>query len=145
LSVNTTKIINDKNGGQGLLVERFYRFINTQNDKESTTICMHHQEDACQFLDRYPADKYRISFEDVLKGMAQVTTAPKIEILKAIQLYAYSYLIGNGDLHAKNVSIHTLAESGRTVLSPCYDLITTYIYEDHKMALKVNGRDDNIH
>jgi serine/threonine-protein kinase HipA len=144
LNVNITKIINDKNGQQGLLVERFDRFIDTQSDKESKTICMHHQEDACQFLDRYPADKYRISFKEVLKGIAQYTTAPKIEILKAIQLYAYSYLIGNGDLHAKNISIQTLSKSGRTVLSQCYDLITTYIYKDHKMALKVNERDDNI-
>jgi serine/threonine-protein kinase HipA len=144
LSVNASKIIYDKKGQHGLLVERFDRFIVTQSDKKSMTICMHHQEDGCQFLDRYPADKYRISFKDVLQGIAQYTTAPKIEILKAIQLYAYSYLIGNGDLHAKNISIQTLSASGRTVLSPCYDLITTYIYQDHKMALKVNGRDDNI-
>jgi len=80
----------------------------------------------------------------VLRGIAQYTTAPKIEILKAIQLYADSYLIGNGDLHAKNVSIITMEPHERIVLSPCYDLITTYIYKDYKMALKVNGRDDNI-
>jgi serine/threonine-protein kinase HipA len=144
LNVNITKIIKDNKEQQGLLIERFDRFIDTQSNKENESICMHHQEDACQFLDRYPADKYRISFKDVLKGIARYTTAPKIEILKAIQLYAYSYLIGNGDLYAKNISIQTLAASGKTVLSPCYDLITTYIYKDHKMALKVNGRDDNI-
>lgn len=144
LKVHTTKLIKDKKGQQGLLVERFDRYIDTKNEKVNNNICMHHQEDACQFLDRYPADKYRISFKDILEGLTQYTTAPKIEILKAIQLYAYSYLIGNGDLHAKNISIQTLSRSGKTVLSPCYDLITTYIYKDHKMALKVNGRDDNI-
>jgi len=144
LKVNTARLIKDKKGQHGLLVERFDRYIDTESDKENKTACMHHQEDACQFLDRYPADKYRISFKDVLEGLTQYTTAPKIEILKAIQLYAYSYLIGNGDLHAKNISIQTLSRSGRTVLCPCYDLITTYIYKDHKMALKVNGRDDKI-
>jgi serine/threonine-protein kinase HipA len=144
LKVNTAKLIKDNKGQQGLLVERFDRYIDKKSEKENKTTCMHHQEDACQFLDRYPADKYRISFKDILEGLTQYTTAPKIEILKAIQLYAYSYLIGNGDLHAKNISIQTMSTSGRTVLTPCYDLITTYIYSDHKMALMVNGRDDNI-
>ncbi|MFC4698960.1 type II toxin-antitoxin system HipA family toxin [Glaciecola siphonariae] len=145
MKVNNTKIIKDKHGQRGLLVERFDRYLKKQqSDTEEHSVCMHHQEDACQFLNRYPADKYRLSYKDVLAGIAKYSTAPKIEILKALQLYAFSYLIGNGDLHAKNISIQTLATSGKTVLTPCYDIISTYIYGDYKMALKLNGRDDNI-
>lgn len=61
-----------------------------------------------------------------------------------MQIYAFSYLIGNGDLRAKNISLQILKSSGRVVLTPCYDIISTYIYKNHKMALKMNGRDDNV-
>lgn len=142
LEVNKAKIIGDKEGQKGLLVERFDRYIEEGN--EGDKVLMLHQEDACQFLDRYPADKYRISFKEVLEGIENFATAPKIEILKTLQLYAFSYLLGNGDLHAKNISLQVLKPSGKVILSPCYDLISTYIYKDHKMALKLNGRDDNI-
>ena len=42
LNVNTTKIIEDKKGQQGLLVERFDRFMDSQGDKQSNSICMRH-------------------------------------------------------------------------------------------------------
>lgn len=53
-------------------------------------------------------------------------------------------MIGNGDLHAKNISLQTCPDSGRIQLTPAYDLICTYIYKDHKMALKLDGKDNNI-
>jgi len=140
LDVNKAKLVIDSNNQKGLLVERFDRY----KDTKASDFKMLHQEDGCQFLNRYPADKYRVSFKEILKGIESYSTAPKIEILKALQLYAFSYLLGNGDLHAKNISLQTLKPSGRVVLTPCYDLICTYIYQDHKMALKLNGRDDNI-
>ena len=51
--------------------------------------------------------------------------------------------MGNGDLHAKNMSLRT-SNAGLTDLSPGYDLLTTYIYGDQKMACKLDGRDSNI-
>lgn len=140
LKVNTAVLVQDKRQQAGLLVERFDRAF----DSDTNEIIMLHQEDACQFLNRFPADKYRLNFKEVLAAIQDYATAPKIEILKALQLYAFSYLIGNGDLHAKNISLQTLKPSGKVVLTPAYDIISTYIYSDHKMALKLNGRDDNI-
>ena len=73
----------------------------------------------------------------------QITNAPQLEILHLLRQYAFSYLICNGDLHAKNISLYTL-ENGTITLTPLYDLINTAIYGDLYMALKVDGRDDNI-
>lgn len=140
LTVNNSKIVYDKNNNPGLLVERFDRVFNKKENK----VIKVHQEDACQFLGRYPADKYRLSFEDICEGIKEHSTAPSIEILKAIQLYLFSYLIGNGDLHAKNISLQTSETNGRIQLTPTYDIICTYIYADKRMALKVRGRDTNI-
>jgi len=140
IEVNSAKIIQDANQNEGLLVERFDRFFDSDQNKFQ----MIHQEDACQFLDRYPADKYRLSLSEIAEGILELSAAPAIEILKLLKLYAFSYLIGNGDLHAKNISLKTDYDTGKITLTPAYDLICTYIYGDHKMALKINGRDDNI-
>ncbi|NCN42501.1 type II toxin-antitoxin system HipA family toxin [bacterium] len=139
LEVNKAKIVFDKNKNPGLLVERFDRI--TDLSKKVHRI---HQEDACQFLDRYPADKYRLSYNEICSGINEFATAPSIEILKTLQLYIFSYLIGNGDLHGKNISLQTDFKTGREQLTPAYDLICTYIYKDQKMALKLDGRDSNF-
>lgn len=135
------KIVTDRDGRSGLLVERFDRnFISPVAPPEKA-----HQEDACQFLDRYPADKYtQVSCRMIAEGIERFCTAPVIEIAKFIKLVAFSYLIANGDLHAKNVSICTSRATGRTALTPAYDLLSTLPYGDNRMAIKFEGRDDNL-
>lgn len=140
LNVAKTKLVKDKDENYGLLVTRFDRTWNTEKKR----FLMHHQEDACQFLNRYPADKYRLSLKEVVQGIEKHVPAAKVAILNVLQLYAFSYLIGNGDLHAKNISLQIRSGTSFAVLSPAYDLICTYVYGDHKMALKLDGRDDNI-
>lgn len=132
-NVSSAKIVKDKDQNPGLLVTRFDRMSNKKL----------HQEDACQFLNRYPADKYRISINQIADALVAITPAPQIEILNLLCQYVFSYLICNGDMHAKNISLQTL-ENGTITLTPLYDLICTAIYGDFKMALKIDGRDDNI-
>lgn len=139
LNTAQSKLVRDKNKNTGLLVERFDRIYN----EKTASFQMLHQEDACQFLSRYPADKYRLSINEIAEAVAELTTAPAVSILKLLQQVSFSYLLGNGDLHAKNISLQT-APDGFTDLTPAYDLICTYIYSDPKMALKLNGRDDNL-
>lgn len=131
--VAQAKIVVDKDNNDGLLVERFDRHNQTKI----------HQEDACQFLNHYPADKYRITINQIADALMQITTAPQLEILNLLRQYAFSYLMCNGDLHAKNISLQTL-EDGTITLTPIYDVICTALYSDYKMALKIDGRDDNI-
>jgi serine/threonine-protein kinase HipA len=102
------------------------------------------QEDACQFLDRYPADKYNIAFADIAAGVTELCSAPIIEVAKLLRLKAFSYLIANGDLHAKNISIRTSPTTGRVELTPGYDLLTTLPYGDRQMALKLGSLNDNL-
>ena len=80
----------------------------------------------------------------IAEGIERFCTAPIIDIATFIQLVAFSYIIGNGDLHAKNVSILTSPITRRTELTPAYDLLSTLPYGDNRMALKFEGRDDNI-
>ncbi len=135
-----TKLVKDKSGNHGLLVTRFDRTWS----EEKKSFLMHHLEDACQLLDKYPAEKYRISLNNILEGIEKHVPASKVAALRLIQLYAFSYLIGNGDLHAKNISLIIKSGCGIAEIAPAYDLICTYIYGDHKMAIKLDGRDDNL-
>lgn len=50
-----------------------------------------------------------------------------------------AYLSANGDLHAKNLSVHEQAD-GEWRLSPAYDMPSTHPYGDTTMALPVDER-----
>jgi serine/threonine-protein kinase HipA len=136
LPVAATRVVHDKTGEPALLVERFDRLA--QKGKPDLRL---HQEDACQLLDRYPADKYRLTLADVASAL-EVCSAPLAERLKLLRMQAFSYLIANGDMHAKNVSVHVV--SSRVELTPCYDLLSTLPYGDRSLALSLDGRDDRL-
>ncbi len=134
------RLVRDRDGRKGLLVRRFDRL----QDPQTGTLTRVHQEDACQFLDRYPADKYRLSLAAIASGIAELAGAPLVELLRLLQLTAFSYLIGNGDLHARNISLWIEPQTGRVELSPAYDLLSTLPYGDRRLALKLDDRDDNL-
>jgi len=134
----TVELVNDRDGETGLLVERFDRV--PQSSGEPTKV---HQEDACQFLDRYPWDKYLLSLRDVAEGLS-ICHTPILAVAALIRLQAFSYLIGNGDLHGKNISLRTNPDNGWIEPSPAYDLLSTWPYGDRHMALKVDGRDARL-
>lgn len=140
LRTANARLVCDREGNPGLLVERFDRSW----DRGGKRLRRIHQEDACQFLDRYPADKYRIHCAQIAEGLQEFAAAPIAEVARFLQLLAFSYLIANGDLHAKNVSL--LADGPRSGfrLSPAYDLLSTLPYGDTRMALPFEGRDDNF-
>ncbi len=133
LSVAKTRIVRDAEGSVGLWVERFDR-------KDGKRL---HQEDGCQIMGIYPADKYNVSARDIARGLKSVCRTWAQEVLSFIELYAFCFLIVNGDLHAKNISV---LEQGRGMLrlSPAYDLLSTLPYKDDRMALKMDGRDANL-
>lgn len=132
LEVANAELVHDRAGAAGLLVERFDRSGKTKI----------HQEDACQLLDRYPADKYALSCADIAAGLAELSSAPTVAVAWFVRLVAFSYLVANGDLHAKNVSLRRIGT--RVEPTPAYDLLSSLPYGDRKMALKLEGRDDNF-
>lgn len=135
LEVASTTLVFDRDQVPGLLVRRF--------DRRPKAPFRLHVEDGCQLLNRYPADKYRVSFQDLARVVAELTSAPTLELARLLELLAFSYLIANGDLHARNVSLFVSSDS-RIRLSPAYDLLSTLPYGDRRLALKVLGRDDHL-
>jgi len=135
LDVPGMHLVKDRDGLSGLLVQRFDR-VRVARQWRGVR-----QEDACQFLDRYPADKYRVSMQDIADRL-KVCAAPAVARARLLEQLAFSYLIGNGDLHAKNVSI--TAPQGITQLSPAYDVICTRPYGDQSLALEFEGRNKNV-
>ncbi len=130
-------LVHDRDQAAGLLVERFDRRWNI----ETKALTRLRQEDACQLLSRFPQDKYALPCSTISEALA-VCTAPLPARARFIELVAFSYLICNGDLHAKNVSV--LADATGLALSPAYDLVSTLPYGDRRMALQFEGRDDNL-
>jgi serine/threonine-protein kinase HipA len=92
-------------------------------------------------MDIYPADKYNVSVEEVLAAIKRATAAWPIAVQTALLLTAFSYVIGNGDHHAKNYSVVQTA-AGDLRFSPAYDLLCTRVYGDPVMAISLNGKID---
>lgn len=135
LDVPTVHLVKDRDGQSGLLVQRFDR-VRVARAWRGVR-----QEDACQLLDRYPADKYRVTTADIAEGL-RVCAAPAVARSRLLEQLAFSYLVGNGDLHAKNVSV--TAPDGVLQLSPAYDVICTRPWGDQSLALPFEGRDKNV-
>lgn len=127
-----TTVVHDRHGRPGLLVRRFDR-VRTANGLRRLA-----QEDGCQVLGRYPADKFRLTTEQVVQALAAPCGAPVVAARDLIQQVAFAYLTGNGDLHAKNLSI-LLADEWR--VTPAYDLPSSYPYGDTTMAMTIGGKD----
>ncbi len=141
MKLNSAKVelVHDRDGHNGLLVERFDR-VPDAKDKQAPLRRLH-QEDACQLLDRYPADKYRISLR-VISEALEVCSAPTVERLRLLQLQAFAYLIGNGDLHGKNISVQAVHR--QVQLTPIYDMLSTLPYGDDHLAIQMDGRDKSL-
>jgi len=87
-----------------------------------------HVEDMLQVMNLFPSSKYHVDFAEICQEMEKVGVS-KAGILETIKLYAFSYMVGNGDLHAKNVSLLRKAD-GQWILSPVYDIVSTLPYRN---------------
>jgi serine/threonine-protein kinase HipA len=138
LRVATTSLLHDIDKRSALLVTRF--------DRDGPMRVA--QEDACQVADIYPASKYRIKAETAIGTMAGACArgggseaAAVLELLKTV---VFSWLIGNGDLHGKNMSIYN--DGGVWQPTPAYDLLCTQPYMRWRdpMALNLYGRANRL-
>lgn len=133
-----TSLLHDSSGRSALIVTRFDRSAERRIE----------QEDACQIANIYPASKYRIKMETALTNLAEACArgggskvAALAELLKTV---VFSWLIGNGDLHGKNLSIYN--PDGVWQPSPAYDLLCTQPYAGWRdpMALSLYGRANKL-
>ncbi|MFI5047489.1 MAG: type II toxin-antitoxin system HipA family toxin [Acidimicrobiia bacterium] len=135
LPAAAAELVHDHDGHDGLVVTRFDR-VGERDDKPRQLA----QEDACQVLGRYPADKYRLTTEAVVAGLAGVTSAPVVAARDILRQFAFAFLTCNGDAHAKNFSV--LRAGGEWRVSPAYDLPSSYPYGDATLALSIDGKLD---
>ena len=120
LQVATTKL-----EPNALIVTRFDRVFNPLTDRIEKL----HVEDLLQVMDLFPNSKYSLEFDALMVAMERLAVS-KATLLDAMRLYVFSYLIGNGDLHAKNLSLIFDAEDRQWRLSPAYDLLSTLPYAE---------------
>lgn len=103
-----------------------------------------HAEDFCQLAELPPKEKYASSAERCMTLVRRYADEPGIEALKLLRLFVFSYWVGNGDLHLKNLALVT-DQQGLTRLSPCYDLLSTHlVIPDDDQALTVAGKRKNL-
>lgn len=137
IPVASAAVVRDRNGLSGLLVERFDR-VQVGGQWERLPL-----EDAAQVMGLPPASKYNVNSEDVVRALAAVCKAPLVAVRSLYLQFVYAWLTGNGDLHAKNISVIG-GRHGGLVVAPVYDVPCTLLYDDDTVALPVAGKLKNL-
>ncbi|MGA2711650.1 MAG: HipA domain-containing protein [Bryobacteraceae bacterium] len=109
-------------------------------------------EDLCSILDLPTDAKYSSTLERVARAVRPLSTAPDKDLVIIVQRALFAWLIADGDMHLKNMALLKIAEPGekqfRSVrMASLYDAVTTRVFPNLKhdrMALKLNGKDDNL-
>lgn len=109
-------------------------------------------EDLCSVLDLSTEAKYSGTMERIARAVRPLSTAPEEDLLIILRRALFAWLIADGDMHLKNMALLKIAESGderfRSVrTAPLYDAVTTRVFprlERDRLALKLNGKDDNL-
>ena len=130
-----------ENNELALLIKRFDR------EDDGSKI---HMEDFCQILDQITERKYIGSYQKVAKTLRKycVENAPADQLLRFFELIVFSFIVGNSDLHLKNISV-LLNE--KASLSPAFNLLSFEIYQEdfkehdnEQMALSINGKKNKL-
>ncbi|WP_426997380.1 type II toxin-antitoxin system HipA family toxin [Pseudarthrobacter sp. N5] len=146
IPLSRVQLMRDVAGRPGLLVERFDRIpVAGLNAPRATPDAVQRLavEDAAQVLRLYPADKYNVGYGQVCGALAQYCAAPLPALRNLAIQAAFAWLSGNGDLHAKNVSM-VQQPSGEWSIAPVYDIPSTVVYGDKTLALTIGGKRNGI-
>jgi serine/threonine-protein kinase HipA len=134
MPVAPAQVVRDVDGRPGLLVRRFDRVAAADGTADALAC-----EDACQLLGRWPADKYNVSTEELVARVAGVCAADSVARRDVYRQLVFAWLTGNGDVHAKNISVLGSSD-GEWRVAPAYDLPSTVFYGDRSLALPLAGK-----
>lgn len=138
IPVAQSTLVYDRENTPGLLISRFDR--GPQGERYAL-------EDAAQILDIPPAAKYSadgdVTSESLLTAVSERAASPALAARNIYVQFLYAWLTGNGDLHAKNISLLKTPEK-RWHVSPMYDVPNSWVYFKDDMALSVNSRVKNL-
>jgi serine/threonine-protein kinase HipA len=141
IPLSRVQLVRDVADRPGLLVERFDRVpLAGGAPDEVQRLAV---EDGAQVLGLYPADKYNVGYGQVCRALAEYCAAPLPALRNLAIQAAFAWLSGNGDLHAKNVSM-VQQPSGEWWIAPVYDIPSTVVYGDKTLALPLDGKRTGI-
>ncbi len=127
-----------------------YAYLSKRIDRvlENAEVKKLAMEDFCQLDYRLTEDKYRGSYERCAKIIDKYSVRPGLDLTELFMRVVISYMIGNSDMHLKNLSlIETKSGSGTYFLSPAYDLLAVNVVlpeDDEEFALTLNEKKKNI-
>lgn len=138
---------------RSLLVERYDIPTTRELDEVRPDLELPLQEDACSLLRLPRIEKYDPSVERVAVALRDFGLTVD-DLSTFLRHFTFSWLVGNGDLHAKNVSVLRMIRPGKlgappelagVRYSPLYDLVNTaVVIKDDDFALTVNGKRSKI-
>lgn len=104
------------------------------------------QEDFCQIMNRSSEShgaryKYECSYEEAGELIRRYCPTASVQLPRFLRLLLFSYLIGNGDLHLKNLSLIETGD-GDFVLTPAYDLLSSTLHLPDEARLAMDLVDD---
>ncbi len=141
IPISRVQLIRDVAGRPGLLVERFDRVpVPGAGPDDVRRLAV---EDGAQVLKLYPADKYNVGYGQVCQSLADYCSAPLPALRNLAIQGAFAWLSGNGDLHAKNVSM-VQQPHGEWTIAPVYDIPSTVVYGDKTLALTLGRKRSGI-
>ena len=141
IPLSRVQLLRDVAGRPGLLVERFDRVPVAKVSPQAVQRLA--VEDGAQVLGLYPADKYNVGYGQVCHALAAYCAAPLPALRNLALQAAFAWLTGNGDLHAKNVSM-VQQPAGEWSIAPVYDIPSTVVYGDKTLALTLDGKRTGI-
>ena len=129
-----------------LLVERFDIRRSVENQRRLAL------EDFCSILNLPASAKYDGTIERMARGLRPLSTDSVLDLDIVYRRAILAWLIGDGDMHLKNLAILKTAEAGAKAfasvrLAPLYDPVTTRVFPGlagDRMALKLKGKDGRL-
>lgn len=129
-----------------LVVERFDVRRSSLDDRRLA------MEDFCSILDLPATAKYDGTIERIARGLRPLSTDPVADLDILFRRAFFAWLIADGDMHLKNLSMLKTARAGAKAFTtvrfaPLYDAVTTRVFPGlggDRMALKLNGKDDRL-
>lgn len=118
IPVADARLVYDGDGRAALLVSRFDR-------TPSGALAV---EDGAQLLGLGPARKYSVPSEAVAAAAVGMCAAQGLAARNIFLQFLFAWLTGNGNLHAKNISVVQQA-NGEWLVAPAYDLQCTLAAE----------------
>lgn len=118
IPVADARLVHDGDGQAALLVSRFDR-------SPSGSLAV---EDCAQLLGLVPARKFSVPSEAVAAAAVGMCASQALAARNVFLQFLFAWLTGNGNLHAKNISV-VQQPNGEWLVAPAYDLQCTLASE----------------